>query len=685
MLTDRDCTRAVDSALSWIVAHLDEFDPFHGGGLFEIKNGQKVGELAILLQAYVAATGDRNGAAPRRLIALLESVSANRQFRERLLRSPAEFILFAEVYAALRDVGCDDPGRRAQLEAALAAGLLEHNERLPHRMMDVASCLQAGNFDHPWPSLSELYACSILGRIPSPLFLNEDGLYALTHVIMFRYRFGSRPMCIPPHQVEPLQALLSTLLVVIAQESHWDLLAELLLCWEAIGYPATVTSERAWETLLSHQDGEGAIPGPQWAVPLYAAAEELGKLKREDAYFSHHYHTTLVSIIALCLKRRNLRQGRPALAAVSPAAPRRRRVQPASAALAPAAATTATATAAAAAARSAARWLDGLAATVCRDPEARRDTLCRLLLGCHVAAAVAPNAGPARGSSRPALRRIAARLRGRPATAPDSYQDVPPLLALAAAGALDAAGLRAPSLNGPGGWVARAAELLAAVPATDPLADLPLADKRALLNGMGLHPAPGGIAVAELVSCARALPPAMPAEALEQLLAHAGSLTGWGTRQVDLGDDGPWLEELMAATALRLLRGYDLVHAARILRAMIHLGLRGSAWRQGIDYLLLQQRPEGSFGLFAAEEHKILRARPDFQPAVDLQLLPTVECLWTLAECGGWRLLDSLRPPAPGRRAGRTARGEDSPSPAAPRVPLTAFRSSGRGCSARCP
>jgi hypothetical protein len=169
--------------------------------------------------------------------------------------------------------------------------------------------------------------------------------------------------------------------------------------------------------------------------------------------------------------------------------------------------------------------------------------------------------------------------------------------------------------------------------------------------------------VAEVVSCARSLPLAMPAEALERLLACAGSLTGWGTRQVDLGSDGPWLEELLSATAIRLLRAYDLVHAARVLRAMTHLGLRGDAWRQGLDYLLLQQRQEGSFGLFAAEEQKILRARPDFQPATDLHLLPTVECLWTLAESGGWRLLASLRPAAPTHRARLAPRRSASVNP----------------------
>ncbi len=237
-----------------------------------------------------------------------------------------------------------------------------------------------------------------------------------------------------------------------------------------------------------------------------------------------------------------------------------------------------------------------------------------------------------------------------------SDAETPPFLALAAAGVLAAAGLAHPALDGPGGFAARAAELLAAIPAADPLEDLPLSDKRALLYALGLHPAPRGVGLAATLAYAGALPIGMPPEVLEELLQRIGSLTAWGTRPVDLGADGPWLEELLSATAIRLLRGYDLATAARTLRALAYLGLCGAGWRQGIDFLLLQQRAEGCFGLLAAEEGKMSAARPGFAPDTDLYLLTTVECLWTLAESRGWRLFASFRP------AGTVSRGLAAPA-----------------------
>src|ERR1700694_3810345 len=132
-------------------------------------------------------------------------------------------------------------------------------------MMDIASRLAGGGFEPPWPSLRQLYGSSILGATPSALLLGEDGTYGLTHVLMYLYGFGIRRASIPKRQRESLRRLLSMLLVGVSQDRHWDLLAELLLCWEAIGYPATALSNRCWKALLGAQQEGGSIPCPEWA------------------------------------------------------------------------------------------------------------------------------------------------------------------------------------------------------------------------------------------------------------------------------------------------------------------------------------------------------------------------------------------------------------------------------------
>ena len=645
----------IDRALGWILAHLDHFNPFRGGRAFAIKQGQRVGEIAILLHAYAAITGERESVAVRSIVSLLESVRGNRELADRLLRSPAELVLFVEIYAALRSVGHDDPGDRALIQRALDARLPEQLERLPHRMMDIASCLEWGGFEHPWPSLRQLYGSSILGATPSALLLGEDGTYGLTHVLMYLYGFGIRRASIPKRQRESLRRLLSMLLVGVSQDRHWDLLAELLLCWEAIGYPATALSNRCWKALLGAQQEDGSIPGPEWARPLYESASRgLDAEGAREAYFAHHYHTTLVGIIAACLHRRNLRS--------APASRSRRR-----AARTPDAADGRTAAGLAAAAVAATGWLEGILDALCRAPETRAEDLYRTLLGLHFAVALAP--GSARRAVPEAARRVAARLAPiaeisemaemaeageavevAEAAAPGSPA---PALTFGAAALLAGERLFLADLHGPEGLPAAAARLLALLPEAygdDDGSALELYEKRALLHAMGLLPAPQGVDLAPVLRRARAMPVTAPWEVWDDLLLRIDAATGCGVRaprSLELEDDEcrADLEELLAGKAMHLLRRYDLPLGARVLRGMAYLGLTGEEWQDCLRFLLLHQRLDGAFGFYGLEERKLRETMPaGFCTTLDVSLMVTVECLWTLAESTGWRLLASLRP-----------------------------------------
>jgi hypothetical protein len=663
----------VEEALGWILAHLDLFDPFRGGRPFAIKQGQRVGEIAILLHAYAAITGERDSAPVRRIAALLEAVRGNRELGDRLLRSPAEFVLFVEIYAALRSVGRGDPDDRALIQRALDARLPEQLERLPHRMMDIASCLEWGGFDHPWPSLRRLYDASILGAAPSALLLGEDGMYGITHVVMYLYGFGIRRARIPQGRRDSLRRLLSMLLVGVSQDRHWDLLAELLLCWEAIGYPATALSDRCWEALLDAQQEDGTIPGPEWARPLYeSAARGLDAEGTREAYFAHHYHTTLVAVIAGCLRRRNLAAapaGRPrprAVAAPDPVARRARaRIGGPRAAGAPAAAAAPAVESLAAAAAAAAGWLEGVLDTLCRAPEVRAEDLFRTLLGLHCADALAPVVA---GRAVPgAARRIAARLAAATAaTAADAAGAAaavaeqaepgarvapappPPALTFSAAALLAGEGLCLAELHGPEGLPAMAARLLALLPESyrdGAGSTLPLYEKRAWLHAMGLLPAPRGLELPPVLARARAVPVTAPWEVWADLLMRIDAATGCGARaplSLAAGGSRVDLEELLSGKAMHLLRRYDLPLGARMLRGMAYLGLTGEEWQDCLRFLLLHQRPDGAFGFYGLEERKLRETMPaGFDATMDLSLVVTVECLWTLAESTGWRLLAS--------------------------------------------
>jgi hypothetical protein len=627
----KECGAMVSRAMGWILENLAEFDPFKDGRPFAIKHGQRIGELAILLHSYVVLTGDRDGEPARRITELLEAAQENRELTDRLMRSPAEFVLFAEVYACLRHLGRGSAAQRALIQRALDSGFLECSERLPHRMMDISSCLDWGGFQYPWPSLQELYASSILGRVPSALYLDEDGAYALTHVLMFLYGFGTRDgVAVPPEQAEPLRETLSMLLVTYGQQHHWDLLGELLLCWECAGFVPTPLSERAWDAFLSMQNEDGSIPGPEWAAKLHdTEGKNLDVRTRREIYVSHHYHTTLVGLIAGHLRLRRLRRAAVPLAggpvpAISVDPQREGRSE-----------------ALLASVRQARTWME----RQLDDAGIGSTALCRVLLGCWICDSVT---GQTRTAFPRTAERIGAALGASDLMAGVARGAISPTLKLAAAGLLASRGVFVPSFHAPDGYLAQVSALLGATPRRELAAEMPLYEKRVLLHALGLHPAPGEEDLAIVTDFARACPLDVKAEDLTVRIQVA---TGCGTRRVTLAPDDLWIGDLLLGLAMHSLRHYDFQRGCELLRAASALGLSGAeGFRACMRFLRLHQRPEGAFGFFGAEERKLREAAPQVSVETELHLPVTLECVWALAEGldPGWRLFESLPSMVPG-------------------------------------
>ena len=139
---------ATARALKWVVDNLDSFDPFFAGEALKIGASKPASELAVTLYCHARLNGDQKSEAVQRIVALLMRVQRNREFRDRLLRFPAEFVLFCDIYAVLRWLGHDDPEQRDLIQRVIDAGLLDVVERVPHRMMDVRLSLEWGGFRH---------------------------------------------------------------------------------------------------------------------------------------------------------------------------------------------------------------------------------------------------------------------------------------------------------------------------------------------------------------------------------------------------------------------------------------------------------------------------------------------------------------------------------------------------------
>lgn len=483
----------VTRAFGWLVEHLEEFDPFKNGRPFEMRNGQRIGELAILLHAYTELNGNRSAPGCQRIIDLLRKVQQQRWFGDRLFRSPQEFVLFSEVYAGLRGVGYDNAVARQMIQRAIDAGYLNFTERLPHRVMDIASCLERGGFRHPLPSLQSLYSTSVMSEVPCPAMLNEDALYFLTHVLMFLHDFGvGNKNAVPAAQREELRHCLSALLVIVCQDHHWDLLAELLLCWECCGLGNTYVHESAWKELMAAQRKDGAIPGPEWALRLHSKVEDnLDPNMEGDFYFAHHYHTTLVSIIVGSLRLKRLKAGKN-LAAPKPEGrtPYRRSLlnRSFSRKQIPAAI------------ESSKAWLAGLLnESEDHGQELSSKLLCQILLANWICCMASRNDY----DFFQVARRIGHRLLQIEKQADLASANISPGLKLMTASLLNEVKIHLPSLHCEDGFVAASARILGNHRSEDAIADLAYYDKRLLLRRLGLHPRPLQINHRQLIKAFR--------------------------------------------------------------------------------------------------------------------------------------------------------------------------------------
>jgi hypothetical protein len=305
-----DIPAVMDRALAWVVENLAEFHPFKDGRRWDVQRAQRVSELAIALVCLkeVAAYED-----PRltQILDTLCAIQSHQRFRDRVLRMPAEFVLYCDLYALLARMGRADTWQREVLSRAVAHGLLHQSERLPHRVMDVSLSLELAGLEVDWPTLEEAYQESILARRLDPHYLRESDLYAITHVIMFQYGFGlrDRRQIYDENERRRLDRLLTVLLVDVCLQKHWDLVSELLICWDCIELRHSYVYESAWAALASVQADSGALPGPERAIAHRRQSFDSPEAEAEmRSSFKHCYHTTLTTLVAGALRLRRARR-----------------------------------------------------------------------------------------------------------------------------------------------------------------------------------------------------------------------------------------------------------------------------------------------------------------------------------------------------------------------------------------
>jgi hypothetical protein len=634
----------VTLSIDWIFNHLDHFTPFDDKDIYCPSRTKPFIELAIMFAVYAAATGDTASPAVQGAGQLFQAASKRADYTDWALRFPAELVNYAELCAAVHELGGDAGELRHRLQSAIDAGAPSQIERLPHRLLELRAALDWAGVRHSLPSTDDICAQTILGEAISAQLLPESTIYAITHVILFGSRFGLMQGALPEWlRSARVHSLLCDLLVVTGQARNWDLLGELLLCWDCIGFEHNLVTTAGWASFREAFRADGAVlPSPAKGVAGKARPDgTLAEHAEEASNFDLVYHTTLVAVLAGTVR---LYRSRLDVSTASVSAENDRQkvsyLKPRATGYHSAIAPSPEGIAGIASAARA--WLVSLLERVPVHGDAAVRALCHVLVASWIADTMAGNDRAKSAGFTEVAQHVARSLNASKNY--DHIDCVKPNLKLLVELLLASEGLGVEPFRQ---FLIQSVSILRRA---DPVleADLSLMDKRILLYNVGLLPRPSTVpadGVRELLEDFRL---SASAEVIEALTLQLECLSGWGTQLVDADVVAPWLGNMLAGFAVQRLRNYDLISAARLLRLLEYLAASRIIARRDDLYsgLFIQHRKHGPFGWYGPEAARPRKLSSPLLEDMELYLPTTLECLWTLAEVsmGDWRLFDRVPP-----------------------------------------
>lgn len=611
------CAKSLDaaktSAMEWVLLNLPRFDPFSSGKDFTILAGQRVTELATMLYSYAHINSDRESSVVTTIADALFNIQENPAFRDRMVRSPAEFILFADLCGVLSLFGIEAGYLRSLSQKLVNAGFLDQIERVPHRMMDVRMTLEWSGLHHDWPSQDVLIGSSICSKPFNPALLDEASIYSLTHVIMFYYEFGVKAgLGWPCGSLTQTGEAISALLVSCCQEKHWDLVGELLLCWECLGLGSTGVYERVWSSFLSAQRGTGAFLGPEKYM-----TEERVSAWDGSREFELCYHTTMIAIIAVSVRLRNFRADACDCVGMPPQLDTRNRPltdgEIHSALLA------------------GKEWLDELHGKLGSDCGYR--VLSDIAVGMWICDSM--SGGHESAEYRSVLSEIKAS--GAPAhNAPVSSANRLVVSSLVS----QLGGGSAFDID----YVADVVSLLTRHDWSLSMSDWSLHEKALLVEALVADACFPRVDPALLSAALETLRMHDDRDTIEQLFSLLGCVVEFGTAPAGKppAELVRVIHETLSGMATHSLRQHDLMAAGKAIRLLNYYSHVPNSL---LETFAMYQRPEGSFGFLGPCLKSLLdQFGSSFNVEASLYLPITVECLWTMRECASdhWRLYGEL-------------------------------------------
>ena len=291
-------------AFDWLDHNLELFNPLNNAQASPASNlyqAKALGELGLLCMLYYRHAQGQHDPRIERFLRLIHTVWQQAGYKERIIRKPEHFQIYAMIYVVLQQCHMLDDTERELIQRVIDQGYATAIETTPMRLLDRRHLLDCGSFHHTLPSYKEIYAGTLLAKTPPPVYLTDVDVYAITHTLFYLTDFGSRPMTMfDEEHLARVRWLVEVLLGIYVRRMHWDLVGELLFnCYCMHWYP-DVTFDTSWEILIQAQLPDGSVPGPRFSTEHLS---QLQDTEKSEYCFEHNYHTTIVTAITAFLTR----------------------------------------------------------------------------------------------------------------------------------------------------------------------------------------------------------------------------------------------------------------------------------------------------------------------------------------------------------------------------------------------
>lgn len=295
-------TRCEEQAVHWIVQRLSYFDPQRACEEDHLFVRKALVELALLAAYRRRLFTDPFPAPYEAILNHVDAIAQRPSYRELVAREHATLLLYGLTYAGLRLCGREHLEFRWILEQVIGSRYATLVERIPYRRLDLIHFLELGDFKCSRPSFEDIFPHTILAGQPNALELGDSDAYSITHTLFYVTDFGCRSMRWPADfDIRDALSLIETMMRQYRLRDNADMVAELIASSICLGIKTSSELDRAWVYMLNVQTSDGRVPGPAGFV-----LENEKQSNADPAYleWKTSYHTTIVAALSAMMARR---------------------------------------------------------------------------------------------------------------------------------------------------------------------------------------------------------------------------------------------------------------------------------------------------------------------------------------------------------------------------------------------